>query len=38
MNTTNRMVKKLEFEFIVLDLSSEPSISVGILVFVFWGS
>ena len=35
MNITNRILKKLEFGFIVLDLSIVPSISVGILTFVF---
>jgi hypothetical protein len=36
MNTTNRFVKKLELELIILDLSNFPSISVGILVVVFY--
>jgi hypothetical protein len=36
MNTTNRFVKKLELEFILLDLSIFPSISFCILILVFF--
>jgi len=35
MNTTNRFVKKLELEFILLDLSIFPSLSFCILMLVF---
>jgi len=38
MNITNRFVKKLEFGFIVLDRSIFQSISVCILVLVFYVS
>jgi hypothetical protein len=38
MNTTNRFVKKLELEFIILDLTRFPSISVCILILVFFVS
>ena len=38
MNTTNRFVKKLELEFILLDLIIFPSLSFCILMLVFFVS